>query len=303
MLTIAVLLLAAMQAPPASPPSSPPAPPPVSGGGSTDGRVASIPGKDYRIGAGDILRVTIYGHEDLSQTVLVQPNGRFAFPLIGVVEAAEATPAELEARIRSALAKGLIRDPQITVVVQEYRSRIVYVVGEVTRPGAYALAGDTSVVEILSRAGPLSANASSEVVVVRPAAQVARPILPTEVATAKDAGAGGTAQAEVLRVDMREIRAGRLDKNLALKANDTVFVPEAARIFVTGEVRSPGAFPFTSGLTVRQAVGLAGGFTEDASTGSARLVRELDGTTKTVKVKLEERLQPGDTVVVKAKLF
>ncbi len=299
MLTIAVLFLAAMQAsPPKTAPPAPPAP-----GGPPDGRVAAVPGKDYRIGAGDILRVVVYGHDDLSQTVLVQPNGRFAFPLIGVVQAAEATPAELEARIRGALGKGLIRDPQVTVVVQEYRSRIVYVVGEVTRPGAYALAGDTGVVEILSRAGPLSANASSEVVIVRPATQAGRPLLPADVATAKDAGAGGAPGAEVLRVDMRDIRAGRLDKNLALKANDTVFVPEAARIFVTGEVRNPGAYPFNTGLTVRQAVGLAGGFTEDASTGGARLVREVNGMARTVKVKLEDRLQPGDTVVVKAKLF
>src|SRR5262249_22307123 len=108
---------------------------------------------------------------------------------------------------------------------------------------------------------------------------------------------------EVLRVNLREIQAGRLDKNLALKANDTVFVPEATRIYVTGEVRNPGAFPFRSDLTVRQAIGLAGGFTEDASKGGAKIVREVNGGTDTLKVKLEDRMQPGDTIVVKAKLF
>ena len=107
----------------------------------------------------------------------------------------------------------------------------------------------------------------------------------------------------MLRVNLREVQAGRLDRNLALRANDTVFVPEATRFFVTGEVRNPGAFPYRSDLTVRQAVGLAGGFTEDASTGGARLVREVNGITRTIKVKLEDRLQPGDTIVVKAKLF
>ncbi|HEY7513172.1 MAG TPA: polysaccharide biosynthesis/export family protein [Vicinamibacteria bacterium] len=294
MLTIGVLLLLLPQAAPVTPPPAAVVP---------DARGVTVPGKDYRIGAGDILRVTVYGHEDLSQTVVVQSNGRFAYPLIGSVAAAESTPAELEARIKGTLGKGLIRDPQVTVVVQEYRSRIVYVVGEVTRPGAYALSGTTGVVEVLSRAGPLSPNAGSEVVVVRPAAPVGGPVLPADVSKASAATGAAAARADVLRVNLREIQAGKLDQNLVLQANDTVFVPEATRIYVTGEVRNPGAFPYRSDLTVRQAVGLAGGFTEDASTGSARLVREVNGSTRTLKVKLEERLLPGDTIVVKAKLF
>jgi polysaccharide export outer membrane protein len=107
----------------------------------------------------------------------------------------------------------------------------------------------------------------------------------------------------VLRVDMREVRGGHLEKNVRLKANDTVFVPEAARIFVSGEVRNPGAVPFEPGLTIRQAIALAGGFTADASTKNARVVRPVDGATATLKLNLDEPIRPGDTIVVKAKLF
>jgi polysaccharide biosynthesis/export protein len=210
------------------------------------------------------------------------------------------TPAALAAALRERLAKGLIRDPQVSVVVQDYRSQVVFAVGEVTRPGAYPLAGDTSVVELLARAGPVSPNAGSEVIVVRPRSKVDRPVLPDEV-TGK--AAAGATEAEVMRVDMREVRAGRLDRNILLRANDTVFVPEATRVFVSGEVRNPGAFPFTRGLTVRQAVSLAGGFTEDASKGSARVVRVVAGATRQIKLKVDEPLEPGDTVVVKASLF
>jgi polysaccharide export outer membrane protein len=249
--------------------------------------------------------VTVYGHDDLSQTVVVPPGGRFVFPLIGPVAAAEATPTEVESAIAARLAKGLIREPRVSVVVQEYRSKVVFVVGEVTRPGTYPLAGDTSVVEILSRAGPLSSQAGTEVVIVRPAAPVDRPLLPSEVASngAAPAAAAAGHAAEVLRVNIREIQSGRLERNLILRPNDTVFVPEAERIFVTGEVRNPGAFPWSTGLTVRQAVSLAGGFTEDASKGSARVVRAAGGQTRTIKLKLDEPLRPGDTVLVKAKLF
>jgi polysaccharide export outer membrane protein len=187
-------------------------------------------------------------------------------------------------------------------VVQEYRSKVVFVVGEVSRPGTYPLAGETTVVELLSRAGPLSPNAASEVVVVRPVAAADRPVLPQEVKALASA-TGTPARAQVLPVDIHAIEAGQLEKNLALKAGDTLFVPQATRIFVTGEIRQPGAFAFSRGITVRQAVSLAGGFTEDASKGSAHVVRQMAGKPQTLKVKLDDPLQPGDTVLVKAKLF
>jgi polysaccharide biosynthesis/export protein len=302
MLSVILLALTAAQAPP---PQSPPATPPQTPPPAPDTRAAGAASQDYRIGPGDILHVTVYGHQDLSHTVVVQPDGSFVFPLVGSVAAAEATPAELEARIVSRLAKGLIRDAQVSVIVQEYRSKVVYVVGEVARPGTYPLGGETRIVEVLARAGPLSSNAGSEVVIVRPTVRVDRPVLPGEVAAAggQAGGAAGPAGAEVLRVDMREIQAGKLERNIALKPNDTVFVPPAPRIFVTGEVRNPGAFPFSSGMTARQAVSLAGGFTEDAAKGSARVVRDVNGKPKALKIKLDEPLRPNDTLEIKAKLF
>jgi polysaccharide export outer membrane protein len=143
---------------------------------------------DYQIGPSDILRVTVYGHEDLTQTILVQPDGTFTFPLVGRVKGSDMTPAELEKKIGILLARGFIRNPQVTVVVQEYRSKTVYVVGEVARPGPYPLAGRTTLVEVLAKAGP-TPNAGAEVVVVRPqqGARVDGPVLPTEVAEGEEA--------------------------------------------------------------------------------------------------------------------
>jgi polysaccharide export outer membrane protein len=187
-IALALLLAAAQAQAPAVPPPTPKEPRPAGEVlPSGEVRPAGTSSAGYRIGPGDILRVTVYGHEDLSQTVVVPPAGSFVFPLIGPVAASEATPAEVENTITSRLAKGLIREPRVSVVVQEYRSKVVYVVGEVTRPGTYPLAGDTSVVEILSRAGPLSPEAGGEVVIVRPVAPVDRPLLPNEVASASNA--------------------------------------------------------------------------------------------------------------------
>lgn len=307
MILCSMLALALVaQTPPAQrPPAQPPPPastPPVAAPAPTVGSGSA--GQGYRIGSGDILRIAVFGHDDLSQTVVVQPDGTVVFPLIGSVPVAEATPREVEARIAARLSKGLIRDAQVSVLVQEYRSKVVYVVGEVMRPGTYPLAGDVRLVEVLARAGPLSPNAGTEVVVVRPQGPIDRPVLPTEVTPAANgAGAAAGAQAKVLKVDVAQIQGGNLGQNIALRANDTVFVPQAARIFVTGEVRNPGAFPFSSGITARQAVSLAGGFTEDASQGKAQVVRTVDGRPKPVKIQLDDALRPGDTVLIKAKLF
>jgi polysaccharide biosynthesis/export protein len=268
---------------------------------SAEARPVGSVGQDYRIGPGDILRITVYGYDDLTQTVVVQPTGGFVFPLIGVVPASESTPGDVERKLAARLAKGLIRDPKVTVVVQDYRSKVVFALGEVTRPGTYPLAGETTLVELLSRAGPLSPTAASEVIVVRPAVPTNKPVLPTDVQA--PGAPGAPPSAEILRVELRDLQEGRFQKNLVLKPNDTIFVPQAAKVFVSGEVKNAGAFPFSNGLTVRQAVSLAGGFTPEASTGGVRIVRQVDGRPVTAKVKLDDPLRPGDTIVVKTRLF
>jgi polysaccharide export outer membrane protein len=300
MVTLLMLAVALAQAPsgprpaqPAAPPRSTPSPSPGA---------APKDAKEYLIGAEDILKVTVYGHDDLTQTIVVQSDGTFVFPLIGRIKASELSPKELERKIVVLLSQGFIRNPQVTVVVQEYRSKTVFVVGEVSRPGTYPLSGNRNIVEILSRAGPLTSAAGTEVIVVRPLVEVSGPILPTDVGLGAEGGAAKK-QAEVIRVNVRDIQAGDLEKNVLLQPNDTVFVPQAPKVFVSGEVRTPGAYPFLPGTTVRQAISLAGGLTSDGSSGRIRVVREVEGKTKEVKIKLDEPIQPGDTIVVKAKLF
>jgi polysaccharide export outer membrane protein len=258
---------------------------------------------DYQIGPSDILKVTVYGHEDLTQTVLVQPDGTFTFPLVGRVKGSDMTPAELEKKIAILLARGFIRSPQVTVVVQEYRSKTVYVVGEVARPGPYPLAGRTTLVEVLAKAGP-TPNAGAEVVVVRPhqAAVVSGPVLPTEVAEGEEA-APDKPRAEVFRVNMSVIQAGDFEKNLALEPNDTVFVPQAPKVFVTGEVRNPGAYGWFPGMTARQLISVAGGLTPDGSDGRLKVVRQVHGKSEESKIKLDDPVKPADTIVVRRRLF
>jgi len=257
-------------------------------------------GLEYAIGAEDIVRVTVLGHEDLTQTIVVQPDGTFIYPLIGRVKAGDLTPKELERKITTLLAQGYVRNPQVTVSVQEYRSKTVFVVGEVSRPGSYSLSGRMTVLELLSKAGPTSA-AGVEVVIVRPKIAVSGPLIPVDLTGAPTGD--NTDQADLIRVNIRDIQMGQLDKNVLVRPNDTVFVTQAARIFVTGEVKTPGAITYWPGATVRKAINTAGGFSADAATGRLRVVREVDGKTKEMKIGLDDPVQPGDTIIVKAKLF
>jgi len=293
---------AAVQAPPRRPPAAAPAVPQAAPPATTSAKAAA---PDYQIGPEDILRITVYGHEDLTQSVLVQSDGTFTYPLVGRVKASDLTIAELEKKLAVLLSRGFIRNPQITVVVQEFRSQSVYVVGEVQRPGPYPLSGPTGLLEVLAKAA-ITGNAGAEVIVVRPpaGAAVTGPVLPAE------AGAEGAPadqpQAEVIRVNFRDLQAGDLSRNVRLRPNDTVFVPQAAKVFVTGEVRSPGAYGWFPGMTARQLISVAGGLTPDGSDGRLRVIRpatDKSGKPEEDKIKLDEPVKGGETLVVRRRLF
>jgi polysaccharide export outer membrane protein len=259
---------------------------------------------EYLIGPNDILKVTVYGHDDLTQTVVVQADGTFTFPLVGRVVCSDMSPEQLSRKLEILLARGFVRNPQVSVVVQEYRSKTVFVVGEVSKPGVYALEGSTTLVQILSKAAPTT-DAGSEIMVVRPRDPTAT-IKPADIidkeGTIDEDAVEGVAQ--VIKVDWRAIQMGRLDLNIVLQPNDTIFVTQAGKIYVLGEVRNPGAYVFSPNLTVRQAISMAGGFTEDASTGKVRIIRDTERRpTDEIKVKLDVAVQPGDTIVVKARWF
>jgi polysaccharide export outer membrane protein len=248
---------------------------------------------DYEVGVQDILKVAVYGHDDLSQTVVVQADGTFLFPLVGRVKASNHTTAELERKLQTLLSQGFIRNPQVTVSVQEYRSKNVYVVGEVSKPGPYPLTGAMNILELVSKAGMAAGTSVGEVLIVRPHAEVSGPTLPTE----------SDAKADVIRVDLSRIQAGDISTNVALRPNDTVFVPPAPKVFVSGEVKNPGAYAFFPGMTARQLVSVAGGLTPQGSSGRLKVVRDEDGKPREHGIKLDEAVEPGDTLVVRRKLF
>jgi polysaccharide export outer membrane protein len=246
-----------------------------------------LPAQEYTIGPRDVLKITVWSHDDLSGDYPVAEDGFVPFPLLGRVAANGLTVKQFAARLTDLLGKDYLVDPQVLVSVKEYLSKKVHVFGETERPGALYLTGPTSLLEVLSRAG--AKTTSKQLVLVRPhrdGSQIS----------------GST----ILRLNLEQVQVGDTSQNILVKDEDTIFVPKALAFFVLGEVRSPGTFPLDRTMTVLEAVSLAGGFTEKAAPGAVKLVRQKpDGTqdTQTLDLGAEARdrgvtLQEGDTVVV-----
>ena len=254
---------------------------------------AAVAQTDYLIGPQDVLTVTVYDHADLSGKFSVEADGTLTFPLIGRVKAAGLTLRILEETLRTQFADGYLKNPQVAVSIDEYKSQRVFVMGEVRGPGAYQLTGDMTVIEALAKAGGMTQTAAEEILIVRPAvgAKGAGPVMPND------------SESTVLKVNVRELQAGALSQNLLLRDGDTLVVGRSQAVYVFGQVRSPGASPIDRGTTVLQALSLAGGVTDRGSTGRIKVVRAQDGKKKELKVKLTDIVEPGDTLIVAERFF
>jgi polysaccharide biosynthesis/export protein len=251
---------------------------------------------EYIIGPQDVLTVTVWDSPDLSGKFSVETDGSFTFPLIGRVKAGGLTLRQFEAELKKKLADGYFKNPQVSVAVESYRSQRIFIVGEVRNPGTYPLTGDMTLIEAIARAGSTTPSASLEAIVVRAPAgkQADGPTLPGQKEDA----------AEARRVNLRDLQSGALSQNIALRDGDTIFVPRAESIYVFGQVKSPGAYALQSpDTTVLQALALAGGVTDRGATNRIKIVRVVNGEKQELKVKLGDRVLPGDTIIVPEKFF
>ena len=249
--------------------------------------------QEYTIGPGDVLKITVWGHDDLTKEYPVTLDGRVPFPLIGAVQAAGLNTSELAQRLRDLLEKDYLVDPQVIVTVKDYLSSKVHVLGEAEKRGLFYLTGPTTLLEILSKAGGLARTAGKDLVLVR-----------TETART---GAGSVASTVLLRLDVRKIQAGDVKENVLLQNGDMMFVPKASAFFVLGEVNKAGTFPLDTETSVLEAITLAGGFNGTAAPSGVKILRRTaEGKQETISLDLSGavprdknfRVADGDTVMV-----
>lgn len=245
----------------------------------------------YTLGAQDQVKITVFDEPDLTNVYRVDSDGFITFPMINRVAASGATPAELQDRIRALLSAGYIRDPQVRVEVEGYKSQSVIVGGEVRAPGKIQMTGTMTLIEALAAAGSPTSSASSEVIVSRQK----KGSLPA---------AGNENDVEIIRVNLREIQLGRAGRDIQLQDGDIINVPKAQTLYVTGAVRNQGAIIYEPGMTVQQAIALAGGLTDRGSDRRIKGDRIMaSGRVEEVSLRLEDKVQPNDTIKVANKIF
>ena len=131
------------------------------------GSQASSAAASYVVGPGDILEVTVLDQTEVSRSTTVQPDGRFTMPLLGDLEVAGKTVAEIQKFITDALSKDFLVNPQVEVRVREYASQFALVLGEIMNPGRRALRGGTRLIDVLIESGGFRPGASGEILAQR----------------------------------------------------------------------------------------------------------------------------------------
>jgi polysaccharide export outer membrane protein len=247
---------------------------------------------NYVIGPEDVVTVTVLNEPSLSGQFRVENDGEFSYPFLGRVKAGGRTADEVALSIKTRLADGYLRHPQVTVGVDQFRSQSVFVLGEVRTPGKYVLTGPVTLLDALARAGATTNDAGPEIQILHPKdAVVGSPTLPNQ------------RDAEVVTVNMREIQDGKLSRNVRIRDGDTIFVPKAERFFVVGMIRNAGSYVLERNMTVLQAISTAGGVSERGSSRRIRIVRIVDNVRKEFDAKPTDIVQPNDTIVVRQRIL
>jgi polysaccharide biosynthesis/export protein len=245
--------------------------------------------KEYVIGAADVISIAVMDNRDLDTVTSVAPNGKVSVPLVGDVQAAGLTVAELTDRLTQAFAKK-VKAPQVTVSLREINSYRIYFLGRVGRPGVMMSKSEVTLLQALSMAGGIQEGADLSL------AYVAR----------------GT---ERLPIDfLKLVRDGDLSQNVLLSPDDTVVIPDNPLnvVYVMGEVKSPGMLPFMKerDWTALKAVAAVGGFNQFAARGKATLLRgrntvpvDFNNLMRNPEAGKDIPLLPGDILIVPQSLF
>jgi polysaccharide biosynthesis/export protein len=236
--------------------------------------VATAAGPEYRIGIDDVIGVSIYDQKELDQVVTVRPDGKISLQLVGEMDAAGLTVAELASRLTTQYAR-TVRGAQVSVSVREIRSRPVFFPSNVVRPGTIQLIQDLTILQGLSQVGGALPTADLE------SAYVLRGTPPNQTR---------------IPVNLQAmLQKGDHSQNIKLQPGDTVVLPNAGAVYIQGEVRVPGQVKFTQGMTVTTAIAGAGGLTPLASGRRVTIARGEGAKRQILQVNVDKILSDPDT--------
>jgi polysaccharide export outer membrane protein len=239
---------------------------------------------EYRLGAGDVIRVSVYQMPDLQLEARLSEAGVISYPLLGSVRLGGLSVPEAEKTLADGLRQGnFVKQPQVSILVTQVRGNQASVLGQVNRPGRYPIEGaGLRLTELLAIAGGVSANGADSVTLVgmrdgKPYRQV---------------------------VDLPSLfRGGDVADPLILNG-DAVYVERAPLVYIYGEVQRPGALRLERGMTLLQALAAGGGLTQRGTEKGIRVHRRnAQGEGQVLTPAMDDRVQDGDVVFVRESLF
>jgi polysaccharide export outer membrane protein len=242
-------------------------------------------GPEVLLGAGDVLRISVFQNPELSLDARLGEQGEIFYPLLGSVSLQGLTVTAAQDKLAKLLVDGgFVVRPQVSVVVLQVKSSQVSVLGQVGRPGRYPIeSGQVRVSEIIASAGGVLSTGSDTVTLV-------------------GARAGQTIQVEI---DLPAIlQKGDRERDVLVAHGDILHVARAPNFFIYGEVQHPGAFRWERSLTLLQAMAQAGGLTLRGTERGIRIHRrDPQGSTRLIEPTMAEMVERDDVIYVPESLF
>jgi polysaccharide export outer membrane protein len=242
-------------------------------------------GSEYRLGPGDVVRITVYNNPDLTTEAQITQQGRISFPLLGDVQIGGIEKSQAETIIARRLsAGGFVVKPQVNVLVLGFKSQQISVLGQVNRPGKYPIEQASTLADLLAIAGGIAQSGGDTI-------------------THITKGADGRIVKRDIDIN-QALRNGEMDKNIHVVNGDIVYVPRAPMFYIYGEVQRPGQYRLEKDMTVMQALSVGGGLNLRGTERGIRVNRRGgNGKVETLQSELTDLLKENDVIFVRESWF
>jgi polysaccharide export outer membrane protein len=242
--------------------------------------VASADEGNYLLGPGDMLKITVYNNPDLTLETRITETGTISFPLLGEVELGGITASAAEKKLSNQLESGgFVKQAQINILVVQFQSKMVSILGSVFKPGRYPLDRSMNLTEVLALAGGVPADGSDMITVIGKSGKV--------------------------EYDLRNIvKKGDGSQNINLVGGEIIYVPRAPMFYIYGEAQRPGSYRIERDMTVMQALAMGGGPTVRGTQRGVQLHRRnTSGVVEVLSPELTDLVKQDDVLFIKESLF
>ena len=245
----------------------------------------------YKVGHDDVLTIQVYDNPDLTGDFTVSTDGKIVFPLLGQIKVAGLDEMEIQEMLTEKLGRDYLYNPVVSVTIKLFRSKVVYILGNIGKPGIYYLERPTRLFDLLSKAEGLSKDIGQQqngqrIRIMREALMDSTGRYPIEKETS------------FFISFYQFLIEGKRELNIYLREGDVIYLPGQQLVYVVGEVKKPGSFPYEEGMTVLKAITLAGGSNGTSAVRSTVITRIENNKELKIKVTMSDLLKPDDIISV-----